>query len=115
MMNFKRRVEDGIYEPWLQWHIRRLHNAGEVIKNAGLDLSRKFPDLRKSWVSHLARLGTKMVTSTQSSMCFSGGLSGNGGSSSCVMTSGMITFFTPLAGTASPMGKRFPYSWAPQQ
>ena len=60
MMKVKRRVqEDGSYEPWLDWHVRSFHAAGNAIRNAGLDLAEHFLCLRRSWAGHLCRLGTK--------------------------------------------------------
>ena len=57
MTKCKRRVTEGVSEPWLDFHIRSLHSASEIINNIGLNVHSKLDELKASWAAHISRFG----------------------------------------------------------
>ena len=56
-MKCKRKVSEGHTEPWLDYHIRSLHNAYTVIKDVGLNVHQKLDELKHTWAGHISRFG----------------------------------------------------------
>ena len=60
MMGSKRKINDeGAAEKWLDYHIRTLRKALDVINDAGLNIHCKLQNLKESWAGHIARFGNE--------------------------------------------------------
>ena len=44
-------------EPWLEWQVRSMRYAGEIIKQHKVDIIDALNDKRREWAMHIARFG----------------------------------------------------------
>ena len=59
MMGLKRKKYDGgILEEWLEWHIRRFHEAKRLIEQCKADIVQYLKHKREHFVDHIKRFGT---------------------------------------------------------
>ena len=59
MIGAKRRVLNGLCEPWLDWQVRTLRDAKRAIEVNQVSITACLNVKRNSWASHIARFGTE--------------------------------------------------------
>ena len=60
MLKSKRRpIDDNNIEPWLDYHIRTLRVARDVINRAGVGVIQALRQRKLKWAGHIARFGTE--------------------------------------------------------
>ena len=58
MMKAKRRpLDNGAYEPWLDWQKRSLRAAADVIRRLKCFVTNSLLDAREHWANHISRFG----------------------------------------------------------
>ncbi len=57
MLGIKRKVESGVLEPWVDFHIRRFKIARQAIVQHKCCIGEQLSSKKLSWVQHIARFG----------------------------------------------------------
>ena len=58
MIGNKRKVtQDGVYETWLEWHIRSFRQTAEILRTHDCDILDRLDDLKRRWAGHILRFG----------------------------------------------------------